>query len=136
MVSCCNFVSVGGNELERLFWDKSKVSIFSKPPKLEGIFPESLLLDMLSSFKALRAPYEVGIWPESWLFHKSNKVYMLSLFVEIPCFECFRFTTKPLNSRESCTYWLNKLEVKSIEIASRVMGDGEFGGSLIIPTRL
>ena len=91
---------------------------------------------MLSSFKALRAHNEVGIWPESWLFDKSNKVYMLSLLVEIPCFECFQFTTKSLNSRESCTSWINQLEVKSTEIALRVMGDGEFGGSLIIPTRL
>ena len=71
-------MSVRGIEPERLLWDKSKVSIFSKPPKLKGIFLDSLLLEMLSSFKALRVPNEAGIWPESWLFDKSNKVYMLS----------------------------------------------------------
>ena len=100
-----------------------------------GIFPQSLFQDILSSFKALRAPNEVGILLKSWLFDKSNKVYMLSLLVEIPCFDFFQFTINSLSSKESCASRLDPFELKSSSNLL-MMGDGEFGGSLIIPTRL
>ena len=60
---------------------------------------------------------------------------MLSLLVEIPYFDLFQFTINSLSSKERWASRLDHFELKSSSNLSK-MCDGEFGGLLIIPTRL
>ena len=90
---------VRGIEPESLLWDKSKSLYILQITQICQYLLEEFVARDVEWLHDLKAPNEDGIWIESWLFDKSNKVQMLSLLVEIPCFDFFPFTVKSLNSK-------------------------------------